>query len=174
MRSTRSAFAAGAAAAFASIALPSKPASAATFTWKWSFDLGAEHPISVRMVEAFGKIRKETKGQVDIKAFPLNVLGGIANVMAQTRSGSIEMSMQPGAIFDSIVPIAAIENLAYAYPNRKSALAALDGEVGGAIRKASLEKGMFLLDKIFENGWRDFTSSKAPIRTAVDLEGLRL
>src|SRR5579883_2674121 len=154
-RVSRGAFTAAAASAFAGIAILRKPASAATYNWKWSFDLGSDHPIYTRMVEAFEKIKRDTKGEVEIKAFPNSVLGGIDRVVSQTRSGAIEMSMQPGGLFDSIVPIASVENLAYIYPDRKSVFAAFDGDVGAMIRQQAQDKGMILLDRIFENGWRD-------------------
>lgn len=171
---SRGKFAAGSAAAFASVAIIARPARAAQFTWKWGLDLGPEHPIGVRAVEAFARIRKETNGQLDIKTYANSSLGSISSMLTQVRLGALEMCAMPSAVFDSLVPIASIENVAFAFPNRKAVFGAMDGEVGALIRKASLEKGLYLLEIPFENGWRDFTSSKGPIRTVADLEGLKL
>ncbi len=137
-------------------------------------DLGPEHPMSVRSVEAFAKIRRETNGQLDISAFPNSALGGVSNIVTQVRSGAVEMCAMPGTVFDTIVPLASMENLGYVFPTRDAALAAMDGDLGALIRAQAADKGMFLMPRIFESGWRDFTSSKAPIRNVTDLDGLKL
>jgi len=54
---SRHRFVAGTAAAFASIGIIT-PARAADFNIKYGHDLPAEHPINVRSVEAFARIRR--------------------------------------------------------------------------------------------------------------------
>ncbi len=49
----------------------------------------------------------------------------------------------------------------------------LDGKVGDDL-KASLEgKGLKVL-AYWENGWRDVTNSRAPVKTPADLKGLKI
>ncbi|MBV8150367.1 MAG: hypothetical protein JOY59_02325 [Candidatus Eremiobacteraeota bacterium] len=55
MKHTRATFTAGAASAFASIAVI-RPARAAQFEYKMGHDLPADHPLNVRSVEAAGRI----------------------------------------------------------------------------------------------------------------------
>ena len=167
----RATFAAATAATLASITI--RPARAVE-SWKFANDLTADHPINVRAVQACAKIRRETNGQLDIRLFPNNQLGGVTAMLSQLRSGALEMHIGAGGVLDSVVPLSSIENIAYAFPNRPAVFAAMDNDLGAVIRAAVLEKGMMTLDRVWENGYRDFTNSKRPIRNAADLEGLKL
>ena len=120
------------------------------------------------------KIKKESNGQIDIRVYPNSELGGDPEQLTQLRLGALEMTAQAGIIIDSQVPIADIENVAFAFPNREAAFAAMDGDLGALIRKQAYDKKMLIIDKVFENGWRDFTSGLRPIRSVDDLSGMRL
>jgi tripartite ATP-independent transporter DctP family solute receptor len=169
---SRGSFGIATAAAFASIAI--QPVRAAQYQWKFALDASPEHPMNVRAVEAFAKIRKETNGQLDIKSFPNNQLGNVTAMLTQVRSGAIEMHGGAGGVLDTVVPLASIENLAYAFNDRKIAFAAMDGDLGTEIRARILEKGLVAMDKVWENGFRNVTNSLRPIHTVSDLDGMKL
>jgi tripartite ATP-independent transporter DctP family solute receptor len=170
---TRQQFVGGTAATLASIGFAA-PARAADFTLKYAHDLPVDHPINVRSVEAFGRIEKLTHGRVVIKSFPTSVLGSDPSMLQQLRTGAIEMLALPGAFLNSVVPLASIENLAYAFPNRDVVFRAMDGDLGQVIRDAIRGAGIVVFDKIWENGYRDITSSIKPIHTVADLQGLKI
>lgn len=177
MSVTRKRFlAAGAATAgaFASVGIIT-PARAAEFNLKYGHDLPPEHPINVRSVEAFGRIAKATNGRVAFKSFPTSQLGSDPNMIAQLRAGAIESLAMPGAFLNQIAPLASIENLAYAYPNRETVFRAMDGELGTVVREDIQSRGgMVVLPKILENGFREITTSTKPIRNVGDLAGLKI
>jgi len=173
MSVSRQGFVAGTAATFASIGLI-KPAQAAQFELKWAVDVPPDHPISVRCVEAFSRIKDATKGRVQIKAFPSSQLGSDPAMLSQLRTGALEMLALPGAFFNTVVPVASIENLAYAFPNSETAFRAMDGDLGEVIRADIRSKGLVVFDKIFENGFREITTSTKPIRNVGDLAGLKI
>jgi len=171
MTLTRQSFVLGA-TAFASIAMIA-PVRAADFDIKFGSDLPQEHPVNVRAVEAFARITKATNGRVAAKVFPASVLGSDASMISQLRSGAVEMLAMPGA-FLTFSPVAAIENLAFAYKDRDTVFRAMDGDLGKVIRDDIASKGVVCLDKIWENGFRDITTSNRPIHTAADLAGLKI
>jgi TRAP-type transport system periplasmic protein len=174
MSVSRQGFVVGAAATFASIGIIT-PARAADFDLKYGHDLPADHPINVRSVGAFGRIKKATNGRVVIKSFPTSQLGSDPSMIAQLRSGATEMLAMPGAFLNAIAPLASIENLAYAYPDRETVFRAMDGDLGKVIREDIQAKGgMVVLDKIWENGYRDITTSTKPIHNVADLAGLKI
>ncbi|MBV9440721.1 MAG: TRAP transporter substrate-binding protein [Candidatus Eremiobacteraeota bacterium] len=174
MQTTRQGFIAGAGAAFATIGIIT-PVHAAQFELKYGDDLPPEHPINVRSVEAFARIGKATNGRVSIKSFPTSQLGSDPNMISQLRSGAIEALAMPGAFLNQIAPLASIENLAYAYPNRETVFRAFDGELGKVVRDDIQSKGgMVVLEKIWENGFREITTSTKPIRNVGDLSGLKI
>ena len=171
---TRQQFVAGSAAAFATIGIIT-PARAAEFNLKYGHDLPPEHPINVRSVEAFGRIAKATNGRVAIKSFPTSQLGSDPSMIAQLRSGAIEAVAMPGAFLNQIAPLASIENLAYAYPNRETVFRAMDGDLGKVVREDIQTKGgMVVMEKIWENGFREITTSTKPIHNVNDLAGLKI
>ncbi len=172
MKFSRGRFLAGTAAAAAGAA--SLPAAAAEFEWKWGSELSADHPIPVRAVEAFNHIRADSGGRLDIRAFPNSTLGGQTAMLSQLRSGALEMLTFAGGLLDTVVPMASIELVAYAFPNRQTVFAAMDGELGALIRQEIVAKNIMVLDRIWDNGWRDFTSSVKPIKSVDDLQGLNV
>jgi tripartite ATP-independent transporter DctP family solute receptor len=170
---SRHGFVVGSAAAFATIGVI-KPAQAADFDLKYGHDLPADHPVNVRSVEAFARIKAATKGRVQIKSFPTSQLGSDPAMLSQLRSGALEMLAFPGAFLNSVVPLASIENLAYAFPNRGAVFHAMDGELGKVIRDEIQAKGIVVFENIWENGFRDITTSTKPIRNVNDLAGLKI
>lgn len=173
MSVSRQGFVLGTAATLASIGIIT-PARAADFDLKYGHDLPQEHPVNVRSVEAFARIKKATKGRVQIKSFPASVLGSDPAMISQLRTGAVDMLAMPGAFLNAIVPLASIENLAYAFPNRETVFRAMDGDLGAVIRDEIASKGMVCLPKIWENGFRDITTSTKPIHNANDLAGLKI
>jgi tripartite ATP-independent transporter DctP family solute receptor len=171
MSLTRQTFVLGS-AAFATIGIIT-PARAADFELKYGNDLPAEHPVNVRSTEAFARINKATNGRVEIKVFPASVLGSDDSMLAQLRSGAVEMLAMPGA-FITISPVASIENLAFAFPDSATVFAAMDGDLGKVIRDDIASKGIYVLDHIWENGFRDITTADKPIHTVADLAGLKI
>jgi tripartite ATP-independent transporter DctP family solute receptor len=174
MRVSRKIFVAGSAATFATIGVI-KSARAADFDLKWGVDVPPDHPISVRSVEAFARIKAATKGRVAVKSFPGSVLGSDPGMISQLRSGALEMLSLPGAFLNELAPIASIENLAYAFPNRDAVFQAMDGDLGVIVRGEINSKiKAHVFDRIWENGFREITTSTKPIRTVADLAGLKI
>jgi len=174
MSLSRRDFAGATAAAFATIGVIT-PLRAAEFELKFGHDLPVDHPVNVRSVQAFARIKAATNGRVQIKSFPTSQLGSDPSMISQLRSGAVEMLAMPGAFLNAIAPLASIENLAYAYPNRETVFRAMDGDLGRVIREDIQAKGgMIVLDRIWENGFRDVTTSTKPIRNVGDLAGLKI
>ncbi|MDB5043054.1 MAG: dctP [Candidatus Eremiobacteraeota bacterium] len=174
MSLSRRDFVGGTAAAFASIGVIT-PARAAEFDMKFGHDLPIDHPLNVRSVQAFARIRAATKGRVQIRSFPTSQLGSDPSMISQLRSGALEMLAMPGGLLNAVAPLASIENLAYAYPNRETVFRAMDGDLGRVVREDIQAKGgMVVLDRIWENGFRNITTSTKPIRNVGDLAGLKI
>lgn len=172
MSLTRQSFVLGS-AAFASIAMI-VPARAADFSIKFGSDLPQEHPVNVRTVEALGRINKATNGRLQGKVFPASVLGSDASMISQLRSGAVEMLAMPGA-FLTFSPLASIENLAFAFKDRDTVFKAMDGDLGKVVRDDIAAKGgVVCLEHIWENGFRDITTSTKPIHVVGDLAGLKI
>jgi tripartite ATP-independent transporter DctP family solute receptor len=147
---------------------------AAEFQLKWANNIPATHPSTVRVKEAADKIKAETKGRVDIQVFPNNQLGGDTDMLSQIRSGAIDFFPLSGLILQTLVPLAAINGVAFAFKDYKTVWDAMDGDLGAFVREAIGKTGLYTFDRPLDNGYRQITSSTHPIATPEDLKGFKI
>ena len=172
-RISRARFVAGSTAAVASIAIAS-PARAAQWSYKYASNVAVDHPLNVRMRECWIAVNKETNGRLDVQMFPNNQLGGDTAMLGQLRSGALEFFTLDGGILQSVVAVAAIQGVGFAFRDSAQAFHAMDGPLGDYVRDAIHGAGMYVHPKMFENGMRQITSSSKPIRSAADLAGFTI
>jgi tripartite ATP-independent transporter DctP family solute receptor len=163
--------AAGAAAGFP---LGSARAQKAEFAYKYANNLPLAHPMNVRATAMVDAIRAETKGRVDIQVFPNNQLGSDTDMLSQLRSGALEFFTLSGLILSTLVPAASITGIGFAFADYDSVWKALDGELGAYVRGQIAKAGIVAMDRIWDNGFRQITSSSKPINTAGDLKGFKI
>ena len=162
---------------FAPLAMPallSRPAHAAEFTYKYANNLPATHPLNLRATEAVAKIKEETGGRVEIQIFPNNQLGSDTDMLSQLRSGAIDFFTLSGLILSTLVPVASINGLGFVWENYGKVWPAMDGELGGFIRKQIDKAGLFAFEKQYDNGYRQMTSSTRQIKGPDDLKGFKI
>jgi TRAP-type mannitol/chloroaromatic compound transport system permease large subunit len=75
-------------------------------------------------------IKTETNGRVDIQIFPNNQLGADTDVLSQLRSGRVEFFTMSGLILATLVPVASINGMGFAFPDYDTVWKAMDGELG--------------------------------------------
>jgi tripartite ATP-independent transporter DctP family solute receptor len=172
--SSRGAFLTTTAATFASIAFIRSVASAAEFTGKAGTNQPVDHPLSVAMKDLWDAVRKETGGRLDVAVFPNNQLGGDTAMLQQLRAGALQVMTLDGGILESVVPVAAIQSVGYAFTDSNQAFRAFDGRLGDYVRKEIGTKGIHAFEKIWENGMRQITTSSKPIQKADDLAGFKI
>ncbi len=150
-------------------------AQAAEFDYKFTSDLPAPHPLNVRMGEAAEQIARETDGRVRITLFPNSQLGSDPDMFSQLRAGAIQFFTLSGAnALSSLVPRAAISGVGFAFKDYGQVFAAMDGGLGAHIRGLIGAAGLLALDHVWDNGFRQITSSARPIRTPADLSGMKI
>jgi TRAP-type transport system periplasmic protein len=171
-RVTRRTVLAGA-GAVAGMSISGRRAKAAEFNLKYGNDLPASHPINKRASEACDAIRAATNGRVDIQIFPNSQLGGSTDMLSQVRSGALDI-FTVGSPLANVVPVSSISSIAFAFPDFAGVWAAVDGDLGGHIRQQIGTIGLVAFDKMWDNGFRQITTSNKPINTPDDLKGLKL
>jgi tripartite ATP-independent transporter DctP family solute receptor len=149
-------------------------ARAAEYSLKYGNNLPVTHPLNVRAQEAADRIAKESKGRVEIKIFPNNQLGGDTDMLAQVRSGGLDFFTPSALVIATLVPVAAINATGFAFADYNQVWAAMDGKVGAHVRAAIAKSRLHAFEKMWDNGFRQMTSSKAPIATAKDMDGLKI
>jgi TRAP-type transport system periplasmic protein len=148
---------------------------AAEFTFRLGTNVPATHPLNVHAQRAADAIRRETDARFDLQLFPDNELGGDTRMFAQLRSGELECFTLSGVnVLSSLVPGAAIHGVGFAFPDYQAVWKALDGKLGEHVRNQIEKAGLVVMAKIWDNGFRQITTSTKPITSPVDLAGLRI
>ena len=169
----RRSFALGA-AALPLVALRSRPANAAEFTYKMANNTPATHPLTLQMQAAADRVLKATDGRVDIRIFPNSQLGSDTDMLSQVRSGGIDFFSLSGLILSALVPPASINGIGFAFSDYDQVWSAMDGKLGAYIRGEITKRGLHVFDHIFDNGFRQTTSSTKPIATPADFGGFKI
>ena len=172
---TRKQFIAGGAAAFASIAILRRPADAADFSYKLGFNFPTNHPATTRANEAAAKILQASNGRLEIKVFPNSLLGNDTSMLAQVRTGAAELVMMADPITATVVPVAAIDSVAFAFPSYQAAWAASDGSLGKLIRTAIAKAiDVYPLDKAWDAGFKQMCNGLRTINGPDEVKGLKV
>jgi tripartite ATP-independent transporter DctP family solute receptor len=158
------------------VALPAHYAlgQAAEFNYKFANNMPPAHPLNVRGREMADKIKAETNGRVDIQLFPSNQLGSDTDTLSQLRAGGVEFFTLSGLILATLVPQAAISGIGFAFNDYGTVWKAMDGDLGAYIRVQIAKANLVALDQIFDNGFRQMTSTPKPINTPDDLKGFKM
>ena len=158
------------------LALPvgSARAQTAEFNYKYANNLPLTHPMNARAKEMVEAIKAETKGRVVIELFPNNQLGSDTDMLSQVRSGGIEFFTLSGLILSTLVPASSITGIGFAFADYDTVWKALDGDLGAYVRKEIGKSGLVVMDRIWDNGFRQITSSTKPIQSADDLKGFKI
>jgi tripartite ATP-independent transporter DctP family solute receptor len=172
-RLSRRALVQAAVAAPAALALP-RIARAAQFNFKYGNNLPLGHPLNNRAQEFAERIAKESNGRIDIRIFPNNQLGGDTDMLTQVRTGAITFFTPSALVIATLVPVAAINAVGFAFTDYDQVWKAMDGELGALVRAAIAKVGLHAFEKIWDNGFRQTTTSGGPIHQAKDMAGLKI
>jgi TRAP-type transport system periplasmic protein len=158
----------------AAFGILTRPGDAAEFVYKYANNNVVAHPMNVRLREAVDKIKDESGGRVEIQVFPNSQLGGDTDMLSQLRTGAIQMFNLSGLILATYVPVASINGIGFAFKDYEQVWPAMDGALGAYVRGAIEKAGLHAFDNMWDNGYREITSSTHPINTPEDLKGFKI
>lgn len=141
---------------------------------RFGLDLTNDHPTTVNATAAAKKIRDATNGEVDVQLFPNSQLGDDTHMLSNLRSGAMQMMAIGDNILATLVPSAAIDNIGFAFKSPDMAWKALDGAVGDQVRADITKAGLHPMTRIWDEGFREVTSSTKMIHTPDDLKGFKI
>jgi len=162
------------AAALPLVALRTRPAYAAEFSYKIGTDLPTSHPANKRLQEAADRILKQSGGRLELQVFPNNQLGSSTDMLSQVRSGALELLVTSGGILSPLVPTASLNAVGFAFRDYAAVWQAMDGPLGLYVRGEIAKRGLIGLDRVWDNGYRNLTSASRPVHTPDDLKGFKV
>jgi len=173
---SRRAFVARACAALAAgtLGVPMSSAYAAEFTLKYANNLPDTHPLNKRAQQAAARIASETHGRVQLQIYPANQLGSDTDMLSQVRSGAIDFFTLSPLILGTLVPSAQISGIGFAFHDYGEVWAAMDGALGARVRADIGKTSLIAFEKIWDNGYRQITTSSRAIHRPEDLKGIKL
>lgn len=152
----------------------SSRAQAPRFVLKVGSDVPLAHSLNIRTKEAADRILAETGGQVQLQVFPNNQLGSDTDMLSQLRSGALEMLSLAGVILATLVPAASLNSVGFAFKDYATVWPAMDGLVGEYIREQIGKSGIVVMDRIWDNGFRQITTRMKPVETPDDLRDMKM
>lgn len=156
------------------LGVPRFARAAPQFVYKYANNLPMSHPLNVRAQEAADRIKKESDGQLQINIFPNNQLGGDTDMLTQVRAGAVELYTPSALVIATVVPEAAISAVGFAFSSYDQVWAAMDGKLGAFVRQQIDKAHLHTFEKMWDNGFRQVTTSSRPVQTAADLHGLKI
>lgn len=149
-------------------------AAPAEYSYKFATGQDPTHPLNIRLKQAFDRILEKSSGRMEIRLFPANQLGTETDVLSQTRSGALEFTILSASILATLVPVSGIANTAYAFNSYDDVWKAMDGDLGRYIQAQIAKAGLVPNAKIWDNGFRQCTSSTRDLRGPEDFAGFKI
>jgi TRAP-type C4-dicarboxylate transport system substrate-binding protein len=147
-----------------------------TKTWQYvcAHDMRPENPLHVRLLELWRQVAVETEGRLEVETIPWGGVGPSKVMLAKLLSNEVQFHPVSGMPMSTVVQVAAMEGLPFAYPTSDDALRILDSPFGNHIRREIAAKGLHVFPNVWPQGFNQITSSTIPIRTVADLDGFKL
>ncbi|MDN4572253.1 ABC transporter substrate-binding protein [Pandoraea cepalis] len=174
MKITRRRFFSLSAAVAAPLVVPRFAFGAAEFRYKLSNNVAPDHPFNTRAKAAAARILEESNGRLEIQIFPNNQLGSDVDVLSQTRAGAVELQALSAVTLSTLVPVASITGVGFAFKDYNTVWSATDGKLGAHVRAEVAKRGLHAFERPWDIGYRQITNSQRAIQTPADLKGLKI
>ncbi|MBC2703580.1 TRAP transporter substrate-binding protein [Desulfobacula sp.] len=118
-------------------------------------------------------IEQRSNKKFEVKIYHSASLGNETEILQQVQMGTIQMAIITGGPFDTFDPITRVVNYPFLFKDNAQADKILDGPLGAQVLK-SLESSGFKGLSFSENGFRNLTNSKRPVKSPDDIRGLKV
>lgn len=151
-----------------------RPAHAAEFNYKLASVLTADHPATLRTIEAAEAIKEKSGGRLVITVYPNSQLGADTSMLSQVISGAVEMYMLQADLLAPRQPPAGIVGVGFAFSGYDNVWPAIDGALGDFVRGEAEKSGMICMKRAYDHGFRQITTRNKPINSPADLKGFKI
>ena len=162
------------AGAVASVVAVRWPGDAAQFAFKLGSDQPPTHPMTAASIDAAKRIAAAAGGQLQVTVYPASALGDDTQMITQARAGAIELVQMGANIMGTVLPVASIESIPFAFGSYPEFARATGGAFGGYVARAAEKIGLHQLPGVFYGGTFQIENALRPIVVPGDLKGLKL
>ena len=132
------------------------------------------HPDFIAMRDVFKKnLEARSGGRIKVELYPNGQLGGDRECIESVQMGTLEIAMPASSVVAGFDPRFQVLDLPFLFRDKKTAFAALDGDLGKKLNEGLLSKGFVNLG-FNENGFRHVSNNRGPVTKPEDMKGLKL
>ncbi|CAM3648751.1 TRAP transporter substrate-binding protein [Paracidovorax anthurii] len=132
-----------------------------------------DNPRHLAALKFAETVKARTDGRVEIQVAHSAQLGDDAAMVTGLRSGTLDFSANSQGAVAAVVPEFAALGMPFLFADVQKAWSVMDGAIGKELADKTAAKGMILLG-LWDNGVRQMSNSKRPIKTPADMKGLKM
>jgi tripartite ATP-independent transporter DctP family solute receptor len=118
-------------------------------------------------------VAERSGGGMSVKIFHSHAIGNETEILQQIQMNTIQMGVITAGPFDTFDPIVRVVNYPFLFKDAQQADAILDGPLGREILDSLASSGFKGLC-FSENGFRNLTNNRRPVKTPGDVAGLKI
>jgi tripartite ATP-independent transporter DctP family solute receptor len=118
-------------------------------------------------------IEARSNDNIRIQIFHSKSIGNETEILQQVQMNTVQMAIITGGPFDTFDPIVRVINYPFIFKDHEQADKILDGPLGAKILK-SLERAGFKGLCFSENGFRNLTNNRHPVKGPDETQGLKI
>src|SRR5258708_17306775 len=165
------------AAAAAGTTIIVKSARSADFKFVQYHNQAEISTLHKNLVAMWDATRRETDGRAEAAVYAENkkLAAGDPAALKMLIAGEIQFFTLIGGIIGTVVPMAEIQQVPFAFRSAAEAHKAIDSPLGAYMGEEMAAKGMYLFPVAgFDNGMRQVTTVARPVNTPADLAGVKI
>ncbi len=148
-------------------------AAAADVTLSLGFVGGSQAPEAIALRQFADEIATKTEGRIEVNLQGGGALGGDREVIESVQVGTVDMAIPSTSVVVNFAPEFAIFDIPFLFRDFDHAEAVLSGPIGTEMLEGLPEKGLVGL-AFGGMGFRQLTNNNTPVKTASDVEGLKI
>jgi len=117
-------------------------------------------------------VRVKSKGRIEVEVFPNGQLVGDDEEIQALLDGRVQLIAPSTGKLAELFPPWQIFDLPYAFPDQESVVQAMEGPIGQTLFRTLQRRGLRGL-VMWDNGWKQMTSSRRPLVNPGDFAGQR-
>ncbi|NYB72766.1 DctP family TRAP transporter solute-binding subunit [Sedimentibacter hydroxybenzoicus DSM 7310] len=118
-------------------------------------------------------VEQKSDGKIIVKIFPNQQLGGDRELVEAVQLGNVTMTSPSTAPLAAFDPAFFVLDIPFLFSDRDMVYEVLDSQVGQSLLDTLKEYNIKGLG-YWENGFRNFTNSKLPVRSPQELSGIKV
>ncbi|HEY6631737.1 MAG TPA: DctP family TRAP transporter solute-binding subunit [Rhizobiaceae bacterium] len=134
---------------------------------------GTNAPEAIAMGQFADEIKEKTDGRIEIRLQGGGALGGDREVIEGVQLGTVDMTVVSTSIVVNFAPEFAVFDIPFLFRDFDHAQAVLEGPIGAELLAGLPQTGLVGL-AFGGMGFRELTNNVTPVKTATDVEGLKI